>query len=186
MGSFTWLQAKWDAHARGGHLAVITSLDEFAVVEALNPGDKFLGGTDAFVEGEWKWVTNEDYVDLDKWAVGQPDNAEGYQDYLRITDDSPPYSYLIDDCANHEVFISGYILETPIVNTNDIDSDDDGLSDGDEVNTHGTDPNDADSDDDGLSDGDEVNTHSTDPNDADSDNDGLSDGHEVLTQYRPQ
>jgi hypothetical protein len=58
-------------------------------------------------------------------------------------------------------------------------SDDDGLSDGAEVNTHGTDPTDADSDDDGLSDGVEVNTHGTDPNDADSDNDGLSDGDEI-------
>ena len=66
------------------------------------------------------------------------------------------------------------------INSNDIDSDDDGLSDGDEVNTHGTDPNDADSDD-GLDDGDEVTTHGTDPNDADSDDDGLSDGHEVNT-----
>ena len=34
-----------------------------------------------------------------------------------------------------------------------VDSDGDGLSDGDEVNTHGTDPNDVDTDDDGLSDG---------------------------------
>jgi PKD repeat protein len=53
------------------------------------------------------------------------------------------------------------------------------LSDGDEVNTHGTDPNDPDSDDDGLSDGDEVNTHGTDPTDPDSDNDTLPDGWEV-------
>jgi hypothetical protein len=63
----------------------------------------------------------------------------------------------------------------------DADSDDDGLSDGDEVNTHSTDPNNRDSDGDGLSDGDEVNTHSTDPNNRDSDGDGLSDGDEVNT-----
>ena len=53
------------------------------------------------------------------------------------------------------------------------------LSDGAEVNTHGTNPNDVDSDDDGLTDGLEVNTHSTDPNDADSDGDGVNDGDEV-------
>ncbi|MEZ4632502.1 MAG: hypothetical protein R2880_17620 [Deinococcales bacterium] len=67
----------------------------------------------------------------------------------------------------------------------DPDSDDDGLNDGDEVNTHHTDPNDADSDDDGLSDSDEVNVHGTDPNDADSDNDGVLDGDEVANGTDP-
>ena len=61
----------------------------------------------------------------------------------------------------------------------DSDTDDDGLSDGDEVNVHGTDPLDPDTDDDGLSDGDEVNVYGTDPLDPDSDDDGLNDGLEV-------
>lgn len=59
------------------------------------------------------------------------------------------------------------------------DSDGDGLSDGDEVNTHNTSPTQADTDSDGLSDGDEVNVHSTNPNLSDSDGDGLIDGDEV-------
>lgn len=85
----------------------------------------------------------------------------------------------------------------------DSDSDDDSLSDGDEVNTYhtnpldrdtdhdnlednkeilmGTDPNDTDSDDDSLTDGSEVYTYHTDPTDADTDGDGLSDGIEVNT-----
>ena len=75
----------------------------------------------------------------------------------------------------------------------DPDSDDDGLSDGVEVNTLDTDPlladsdgdgipdGQEDSDADGLSDADEVNTHGTDPLNADSDDDGLSDGDEVNT-----
>ncbi|MBK7951685.1 MAG: VCBS repeat-containing protein [Deltaproteobacteria bacterium] len=61
----------------------------------------------------------------------------------------------------------------------DADSDEDGLLDAAEVNTHATDPRDPDSDDDGLSDGAEVNTHDTDPLDPDSDDDGLSDAAEV-------
>ena len=61
----------------------------------------------------------------------------------------------------------------------DDDTDDDGLSDGDEVNTHETDPLDDDTDDDGLIDGDEVDTHATDPLDDDTDDDGLIDGDEV-------
>ena len=58
------------------------------------------------------------------------------------------------------------------------DSDGDGILDGDEVNTFGTDPLDSDSDDDGVIDGDEI-LLGTDPLDDDSDDDGLRDGLEV-------
>ncbi|MDG6225689.1 MAG: hypothetical protein QCI82_09270, partial [Candidatus Thermoplasmatota archaeon] len=58
---------------------------------------------------------------------------------------------------------------------NDEDCDGDGLSDGDEVLLHGTDPLKADMDGDGLSDGFEVYTSKTDPLDLDSDDDGLPD-----------
>ena len=53
------------------------------------------------------------------------------------------------------------------------DTDNDGISDEDELNITHTDPFNADSDGDGLSDGEEINLHATDPNDIDSDNDGL-------------
>jgi hypothetical protein len=59
------------------------------------------------------------------------------------------------------------------------DSDSDGLTDWEETNVYGTNPADNDSDDDGLLDGEEVETYSTDPLDPDSDNDGLSDGFET-------
>jgi subtilisin family serine protease len=59
------------------------------------------------------------------------------------------------------------------------DSDSDGLTDGDEVNTHGADPNDPDTDGDGLTDGEEVNTYGTDPNNTDTDGDGFTDKEEV-------
>jgi hypothetical protein len=65
------------------------------------------------------------------------------------------------------------------------DLDGDGLSDGAEVNVHGTDPLDPDTDDDGLSDGDEVDVHGTDPLDVDTDGDGYSDGYEVATGTDP-
>jgi hypothetical protein len=59
------------------------------------------------------------------------------------------------------------------------DSDGDGLNDGDEVHTHLTDPNSTDTDGDGLTDYDEVVTHLTDPNLVDTDTDGLSDYDEL-------
>ncbi len=64
------------------------------------------------------------------------------------------------------------------------DSDSDGLLNSVEV-TQGTDPLNPDTDGDTLSDGDEVNTHLTDPLDTDSDDDGLTDGAEVALGTDP-
>ena len=61
----------------------------------------------------------------------------------------------------------------------------DGLEDGEEVNTHETDPLDSDSDDDGLSDGDEVFTYFTNPADPDTDGDLIDDGTEVAIGTDP-
>ncbi len=64
------------------------------------------------------------------------------------------------------------------------DVDSDGLSNLGEYQQQ-TDPTDSDSDDDALSDGDEVNVYGTDPLDPDSDNDGLEDGAEVAANTDP-
>ena len=70
-------------------------------------------------------------------------------------------------------------VETYGTDPNDRDSDDDGLSDGKEIDSYGSDPLDTDTDDDGLEDGEEVNETDTDPLDADTDDDGLTDGEEI-------
>ena len=61
------------------------------------------------------------------------------------------------------------------------DTDGDGLKDGEEVKTYGTDPLNPDTDGDGLKDGEEVHQYKTDPRNPDTDNDGLKDGEEVFT-----
>lgn len=66
-----------------------------------------------------------------------------------------------------------------------VDSDNDGLGDNDEVFIHETNPADADTDNDGLNDGEEVQTYSTDPTDADSDDDGMTDALEVFHGQSP-
>jgi len=64
---------------------------------------------------------------------------------------------------------------------NDPDTDDDGLNDGPEVNTHNTDPLVDDTDGDGLDDGDEVNIYGTDPLKQNTDGDGLKDKREIFS-----
>jgi len=66
----------------------------------------------------------------------------------------------------------------------DTDSDNDGISDRDEVLVTGTDPNNVDSDGDGISDGVEVLYHMN-PLDSDMDKDGISDGQEVASGTNP-
>jgi len=77
--------------------------------------------------------------------------------------------------------------EVDVYNTEPMnpDSDGDGLNDGLEVNTHGTDPTREDTDGDYLSDGDEVNTHGTDPTKADSDGDTFNDRLEIYYGIDP-
>ena len=60
------------------------------------------------------------------------------------------------------------------------DTDNDGLEDGPEINTHGSDPTLEDTDGDTLNDGDEVNTHGTDPTLEDTDGDTLRDDEELI------
>ena len=64
------------------------------------------------------------------------------------------------------------------------DFDGDGLSNELE-SRYGTDPNNPDTDNDGLSDGDEVNIYKTSPVDYDTDNDGLGDGKEIELKTNP-
>jgi hypothetical protein len=150
--------------------------------------------------------TGTDPNDPDTDNGGVTDGAEDDNgtDPLDPTDDLPGNDPDGDGLTNDEEAV----LET---DPDDADSDDDGLTDGQEVNTVGTDPLDPDTDDGGVNDGAEVDNATdpvdnpdddvaptgdtdgdgltdteedelgTDPDDPDTDNDGLSDGAEVNT-----
>ncbi|MDO8626080.1 MAG: hypothetical protein Q7K39_01305 [Candidatus Magasanikbacteria bacterium] len=65
------------------------------------------------------------------------------------------------------------------------DTDDDGLTDGEEITFFGTDPTKKDTDGDNLSDSDEVNKWHTNPLNSDTDGDTFADGLEVSRGYNP-
>jgi hypothetical protein len=85
-----------------------------------------------------------------------------------------------DTSGNESAFSNEVVYDLATV-----DTDKDGLSDWEEINSYRTNPDRADTDGDGLSDGAEVKTHRTDPNKADSDGDGISDGIEVSKSSNP-
>ena len=127
----------------------------------------FLGVFELDVEGTLIDTTGDGIPDA--WRVryfGHPTAQAG--DQSQATDD-PDH----DGLNNLQEYQAGTDPHNP-------DTDGDGLSDGDEVNTYMTNPVNPDTDGDGLSDGDEVNKYHTDPLNWDTDGDNLSDGQEVL------
>jgi hypothetical protein len=70
-------------------------------------------------------------------------------------------------------------------NDSDADTDDDGLTDFEEVIEYQTNPLNADSDRDGIKDLDELKTYGTDPTNNDSDDDSVNDGQEILDGTDP-
>ncbi len=63
--------ARANARAAGGHLAVVTSAAENAL---LPPPIAWLGGTDELVEGTWVWETFEPFS-YTNWSPGEPNNS---------------------------------------------------------------------------------------------------------------
>jgi hypothetical protein len=83
--NLTWHQAKEDAERRGGHLATITSQEEFDYILSLGLTFQFaegywLGATDEVQEGTWVWITGEPWQ-FTAWFGGEPNNL-GQENYL--------------------------------------------------------------------------------------------------------
>ena len=91
---------------------------------------------------------------------------------------------IVEDDLGSNLLDDEVIEEEPIDELIIQDSDNDGLSDDDEIQL-GTDINKTDTDDDKLFDYEEVRVYKTDPLNPDSDGDGFIDGEEVLGGYDP-
>ena len=73
----TWTEAKEKCEVIGGHLVTISTQEEQEIVESIiKNGTKscyWLGGTDEIAEGQWKWITGEEFK-YTHWAKDMPDN----------------------------------------------------------------------------------------------------------------
>jgi len=82
-------------------------------------------------------------------------------------------------------FLGRLLNPTQSVVATPLDSDGDGLSDDQEINTYHTDPHKIDTDGDGLTDREEVMVYHTNPNKADTDGDGINDKDEISQRRDP-
>ena len=81
-GSYTWHEASYDAQSRGGRLAVIDSeQDQLRAESHTNGTSVWIGATDRTIEGQWRWVVGDNYVN---WGENQPDNYQGIENYGMI------------------------------------------------------------------------------------------------------
>ena len=89
-GNFTWQEAKADAEARGGRLAVLDTQQKIDNANAyLNEidfrGQAFIGLTDEEEEGVWRWIDGTPLT-ASNWGGGEPNNV-GDEDYVYIRED---------------------------------------------------------------------------------------------------
>jgi hypothetical protein len=92
-GNFTWLTAKADAEARGGHLATVTTPAEWQTIVNRVGADRLydrsilIGLSDAEEEGTWRWVTGERVGDA-RWRglTGEPNFPPKRQNLPRTPD----------------------------------------------------------------------------------------------------
>ena len=67
----------------------------------------WVGGADAFKEGEWRWITTMEIISSSKftdWRSGQPDNGSGTEDCLELSH-GHDFSWNDDQCYNRHKFI---------------------------------------------------------------------------------
>lgn len=83
----SWKDAYQFCEKKGGHLVTINSNDEDAFIyefqKTYSSYDRmWLGATDEYSEGMWKWVTG-DSIDYKNWADGEP-NDDNDEDFMMI------------------------------------------------------------------------------------------------------
>ncbi|HMW39424.1 MAG: HYR domain-containing protein [Saprospiraceae bacterium] len=83
----TWTAARAICSSLGGYLCVINSADENTFVASkLMGGTAYIGLHDSNIEGFFEWV-DQSSVNYTNWYAGQPNNANGDQDFVEMLPD---------------------------------------------------------------------------------------------------
>jgi hypothetical protein len=117
-GTYTWMQAKADAEARGGHLATLTTAAEWSAASTQlgANGSRVLwigasqGGGAVEPDGGWQWVTGEPF-DYSRWGNAQPDDSAATQNYLALNGPGLSTGTWNDLDASGGGKVVGYVLE---------------------------------------------------------------------------
>ena len=107
-----WETVRQWCELQGGHLVTVTSAEEEAVVEELTQSVTshcWLGASDAENEGEWKWVTGEEFSYSD-WYDDEPNNSCSNENYLVINCGASAWN----DTLCNSPYANHFILERNI------------------------------------------------------------------------
>ena len=80
-GTFTWQEAKADAEARGGRLAVLNSQDKIDIANKLLEYQSiwsylWIGAEKAAGSSSWNWINGSEIL-TNNWGVGEPNGPTG-------------------------------------------------------------------------------------------------------------
>lgn len=103
--TMTWHEGKGYCETLGGYLVTITSQSEqdfvYSNLISTSPNSVWLGGTDESAEGTWTWVTGEEW-NYSNWGGGEPNDAEGTEEYLECFSPLDPVAYGREGSWNDE------------------------------------------------------------------------------------
>lgn len=125
--SITWKDAKKEAEKQEflghkGHLVVIKSEQEQAVVNSLTKKNTWLGATDEEVEGNWVDVKGKP-IKWTNWDTGEPNNVGGKEHYLMMLSSSNngKWNDTINDCSIIDGFLVEYESTMPLPSPDTLD-----------------------------------------------------------------
>jgi sulfatase modifying factor 1 len=117
-GSYTWLEAKVDAEARGGRLAVLDTQAKIDEADAFlqswgNWPSLWIGGEKPAGSTEWRWINGFAMV-ANNWGVGEPNGAISLalNPMIWSNADAQPLKWSDD---RGSVLTLSYLLENPDV-----------------------------------------------------------------------
>ncbi|KAG7491237.1 hypothetical protein MATL_G00000800 [Megalops atlanticus] len=78
-----WTNAEAHCNFLGGHLASVHNYQEFHFIRSLSHRTAWIGGTDSYTEGNWRWTDGSGFY-YTQWNSGEPNNAYGSEHCLCI------------------------------------------------------------------------------------------------------